>query len=67
MDEHRSRRISETVREELSELIGFEMDDPRVRSVTVMSAEVSSDMRHAHIRVAVNDASIFSAMNWRLA
>jgi ribosome-binding factor A len=57
MDEHRSQRISEAVREELSELIGFEMDDPRVRSVTVTAAEVSSDMRHAHIRVAVSDAS----------
>jgi ribosome-binding factor A len=57
MDEHRSQRISEVVREELAELIGFEMDDPRVRSVTVTSAEVSSDMRHAHVRVAVGDAS----------
>lgn len=55
MDEHRSRRISELVREELSELIGFEMDDPRVRSVTVTAAEVSSDNRHAHVRVAVGD------------
>ena len=55
MDEHRSQRISEAVREELSELIGFEMDDPRVRSVTVTSAEVSSDKRHAHVRVAVGD------------
>jgi ribosome-binding factor A len=57
MAEHRSQRISEAVREELSELIGFEMDDPRVRSVTVTSAEVSSDMRHAHVRVAVGDAA----------
>ena len=56
MDEHRSQRISEAVREELSELIGFEMDDPRVRSVTVTSADVSADMRHAHVRIAVADA-----------
>jgi ribosome-binding factor A len=55
MDEHRSQRVSEAVREEISELIGFEMDDPRVRSVTVTSADVSSDMRHAHIRIAVGD------------
>jgi ribosome-binding factor A len=55
VDEHRLRRISEAVREELSELIGFEMADPRVRSVSVTAAEVSPDMRHAHIRIAVAD------------
>ncbi len=53
MDEHRTQRVSEAVREELAELIGFEMDDPRLSSVTVTSAEVSPDMRHAHIKVAV--------------
>jgi ribosome-binding factor A len=56
MDEHRTRRVSEAVREELTELIGFEMDDPRLSSITVTSAEVSPDMRHAHVKVAV-DAS----------
>jgi ribosome-binding factor A len=54
MDEHRTRRVSETLREELAELIGFEMDDPRLSSVTVTSAEVSPDMRHAHVKVAVD-------------
>jgi len=55
MDEHRSQRVSEAVREELSELIGFEMDDPRVSSVSVTAAEVSPDMRHAHVRIAVSE------------
>ncbi|HXE62961.1 MAG TPA: 30S ribosome-binding factor RbfA [Bryobacteraceae bacterium] len=54
MDEHRTRRVSEAVREELAELIGFEMDDPRLSSVSVTSAEVSPDMRHAHVKVAVD-------------
>jgi len=53
MDEHRTQRVSEAVREELAELIGFEMDDPRLSSVSVTSAEVSPDMRHAHVKVAV--------------
>lgn len=53
MDEHRSQRVSEAVREELSELIGFEMDDPRLADVSVTSAEVSPDMRHAHVKVAI--------------
>ncbi|MES1258260.1 MAG: 30S ribosome-binding factor RbfA [Acidobacteriota bacterium] len=54
MDEHRSRRVSEAVKEELSELIGFEMDDPRVADVQVTIVEVSPDMRHAHVKVAVD-------------
>jgi ribosome-binding factor A len=33
MDEHRILRVSETVREELSEIIGFEMRDPRLAAV----------------------------------
>src|SRR5271165_1323510 len=53
MDEHRSRRVSEAVKEELSELIGFEMDDPRLSAISVTAAEVSPDMRHAHVKVAI--------------
>jgi ribosome-binding factor A len=52
MDDHRARRVSEAVKEELSELIGFEMEDPRLISVSVTSADVSPDMRHAHVKVA---------------
>jgi ribosome-binding factor A len=57
MDEHRSQRVSEAVKEELAELIGFEMDDPRLRSVTVTDADVSPDMRHAHVKVAIADGA----------
>ncbi len=62
MDENRTRRVSEAVREELSELIGFEMDDPRLRSISVTSADVSPDMRHAHVKVAVDSNEERSAM-----
>ena len=55
MDDHRSQRVSEAVREELSELIGFEMDDPRLSTVNVTSTDVSPDMRHAHVKVALGD------------
>jgi len=57
MEEHRARRVSEAVREELSELIGFEMDDPRLADVSVTTAEVSSDMRHAMVKVAVPEGA----------
>ncbi len=52
MDERRSQRVSEAVREELTELIGFEMDDPRLGAVTVTDVEISPDGRHARVKVA---------------
>lgn len=51
MDEHRSRRVSEAVREELAEIIGFEMEDPRLREVSVSEVEVTPDGRHARVKV----------------
>jgi ribosome-binding factor A len=54
MDDHRAQRVSLAVKEELGELIGFEMDDPRLADVSVTSVEVSPDMRHCHVKVAVD-------------
>jgi ribosome-binding factor A len=51
MDEHRVERVSEAVREELSEIIGFEMEDPRLGEVQVTEVHVSPDSRHAHVKV----------------
>jgi len=53
MDERRTARVSEAVREELAEIIGFEMDDPRVAAVDVTEVHVSHDARHATVRVAI--------------
>ena len=53
MEDHRAQRVSEAVKEELSELIGFEMEDPRLATVNVTSANVSPDMRTAHVKVAI--------------
>jgi ribosome-binding factor A len=53
MDERRTRRVSEAVREELIELIGFEMTDPRLLPVEVGAAHVSPDGRHAHVSVVI--------------
>ena len=54
MDEHRVRRVSEAVKEELSEIIGFEMSDPRLAAVDVTEVHVSPDSRHAHVGVEVS-------------
>lgn len=53
MDERRALRVSEAVREELTEIVGFETDDPRLLIVEVVEVHVSADGRHANIRVAV--------------
>ena len=53
MDEHRTLRISEAVREELAEIIGFELDDPRLGDVDVTEVHVSPDGRHARVRVGI--------------
>ncbi len=54
MDEHRSGRVSTAVKEELSEIIGFELSDPRLLSVDVTDVSVSPDSRHAMVKVALS-------------
>jgi ribosome-binding factor A len=53
--QHRTERISEALREELTELIGYELSDPRVASATVTSLDISPDKRHALVRVRVDE------------
>ena len=55
--QHRSERISEALREELAELIAYELSDPRVSSATVTSLDVSPDKRHALVRVRVEEGA----------
>ena len=54
MDERRAAKVSEAVREELTELIGFELNDPRILSVDVTEVHVSPDMRHARVKVGIH-------------
>jgi ribosome-binding factor A len=51
LDPHRNERVAESLREELEELIGYELADPRVGSATVTEVLVSPDFRHAHVRL----------------
>jgi ribosome-binding factor A len=53
MDERRTLRVSEAVREELAEIIGFETADPRLLAIEVGDVHVSPDGRHANIRVTI--------------
>jgi len=53
MPTHRSLRMAEAIREVVATAILFEVADPRVRSVTVVRAEVSSDLRQATVYVSI--------------
>jgi ribosome-binding factor A len=53
MDERRTLRVSEAVREELAEIIAFELQDPRVLNADVTEVHVSPDGRHANVRVGL--------------
>jgi ribosome-binding factor A len=47
MDPRRARRVSESLREELAELISYELNDPRVAIVDVTDVQVAPDMKKA--------------------
>jgi ribosome-binding factor A len=56
MDDIRINRISETMREELTELIEYEMEDPRMLPVTVTDVHVSPDGRKARVMISAPTA-----------
>jgi ribosome-binding factor A len=51
MDAHRTQRVSEALREELAEIIGYELADPRIDMVEVTEVLVAPDRRHARVRL----------------
>lgn len=53
MDPHRAERVSEAIREELDELIGYEMSDPRVAGLTVTEVLLSPDLKKAEVRLGM--------------
>ena len=53
MPSHRSLRMAEAIREVVSSAILFEVADPRVRSVTVLSVDVSNDLRSSTCHVSI--------------
>ena len=49
----RPERLAESLKVEIAEVVGFEMDDPRLETVTVTDVEVSPDLRDAKVYVLV--------------
>lgn len=53
MKTHRVARVSEVIREVAAETILFELQDPRIKNVTVTRAEVSADLQHAKVYISI--------------
>jgi ribosome-binding factor A len=51
LDPRRTERVSAGLREELDELINYELTDPRIGTVAVTEVHVSPDFRRAHVRL----------------
>lgn len=49
----RPERLAEALKEEISEVVGFELDDPNLQNATVTDVEVAPDMRDAKVYVLV--------------
>ena len=49
----RSERMSEVLREEVTEIVGFELEDPRLIAVTVTDVRVTENLRDAKVFVVV--------------
>ncbi|MCI0376483.1 MAG: 30S ribosome-binding factor RbfA [Gemmataceae bacterium] len=53
MKTHRVARVAEVIREVAAETILFELQDPRIKGVTVTRTEVSADLQHAKVYVSI--------------
>ena len=50
---HRNERIADTLREEIAQIVGYELEDPRLTMVTVTDVRVADDLRDASVYVTV--------------
>ena len=60
----RPERLAETLRAEIGEVVGFELDDPRLEAVTVTDVVVADDLRDAKVYVLIDgsEADVAQAM-----
>jgi len=49
----RPERLAEVLREAITEIVGYELDDPRLLTVTVTDVRVSDNLRDAKVYVTV--------------
>ncbi|HEV7681854.1 MAG TPA: 30S ribosome-binding factor RbfA [Pyrinomonadaceae bacterium] len=49
----RPERVADTIREEISQIVGYELEDPRLTMVTVTDVRLSGDRRDAQVFITV--------------
>ena len=49
----RAERTADTLKEEIAQIVGYELEDPRLTSVTVTDVRLSSDKRAARVYVTI--------------
>lgn len=54
MEGHRLERATEALREEIRELISYELDDPRLDVVEVVDLKLDPKIRYAHVQVTLS-------------
>ncbi len=50
----RPEKVAELVREEITQIVGYELEDPRVALVTVTEVRMSENLREARVFVIVS-------------
>jgi len=50
----RPERLAGALKEEISEVVGYELDDPELQNATVTDVELSPDLRDAKVYVLIN-------------
>jgi len=50
---HRAERTADTLKEEIAQIVGYELEDPRLTTVTVTDVRLSSDKRAARVYVTI--------------
>jgi len=49
----RAERTADTLREEIAQIVGYELEDPRLTMVTVTDVRLSADKRAARVYVTI--------------
>ena len=54
----RPEQLAEVIREEVSQIVGFELEDPRVERVTVTDVRVTENLRDASVYVMAEGSEV---------